>query len=113
MSPRITHVVGGRDSDLDWTSETSETRPGSVGSREPSFHYPGDILSMPNRFPSSQTGATPQGAVAWPEFFEVYAALPAPLDLVIERESGQERAQDVRLAHSLIRSHLKSDAALR
>ena len=44
------------------------------------------------------------GAVDWPAFFAVVAALPRTVDLVIEREAGPTREADIMAAASLIRS---------
>jgi sugar phosphate isomerase/epimerase len=45
-----------------------------------------------------------EGAVEWPAFFE---EVPAGVDLVIEREAGEDRTGDVRQAAELIRRHLE------
>ncbi|MGD9689306.1 MAG: sugar phosphate isomerase/epimerase family protein [Phycisphaerales bacterium] len=70
--------------------------------------------ALPTRTPGTWGEETPAGAgaVDWPAFFRVlreHAHTPAhPLacDLVIERESGGTRLDDVRAAAALVRSHL-------
>ncbi|MAY73419.1 MAG: hypothetical protein CMJ31_01610 [Phycisphaerae bacterium] len=39
-----------------------------------------------------------QGAVDWPAFLKIVSSAPRPLDLVIEREAGPSRVEDVRAA---------------
>lgn len=48
------------------------------------------------------------GAVAWVRFGEVLRSLQPPVDLVIEREQGGRRSDDVRTALELARSMLQS-----
>jgi L-ribulose-5-phosphate 3-epimerase len=43
------------------------------------------------------------GAVDWPAFFDVLAALPEPINAVIEREGGTDRVNDIRIAHELVK----------
>lgn len=46
------------------------------------------------------------GAVNWKDFFDVLRSITPPVDLVIERESGDTREEDVRTAASLVKHHL-------
>ncbi|GAB4383713.1 MAG: sugar phosphate isomerase/epimerase [Phycisphaerales bacterium] len=50
------------------------------------------------------------GAVDWQAFFEVIAACERSIDLLIEREAGQDRLSDIRTARSLIEAHTNSGA---
>ena len=43
------------------------------------------------------------GAVDWPSFFDVLAALPEPINAVLEREGGTDRVNDIRIAHELVK----------
>jgi sugar phosphate isomerase/epimerase len=47
-----------------------------------------------------------QGAVDWDPLFRVAEKRNVDVDLVIERESGSARIEDVKQAHALIRRHL-------
>lgn len=64
--------------------------------------------------PSTLPGAWGQeevagrGAVDWPGLFEVVQAHLPDVNLVIEREAGDSRVEDVRTAEQLIRRHLGS-----
>jgi L-ribulose-5-phosphate 3-epimerase len=46
-----------------------------------------------------------QGAVDWPTFFATLRNAGYTGDLVIERESGDDRVQDIRRARDLIEKH--------
>ena len=50
--------------------------------------------------------ATGRGAVNWDEFFEVALGLEPPVNFVIEREAGGDRAADITAARTLIEDHL-------
>jgi L-ribulose-5-phosphate 3-epimerase len=50
------------------------------------------------------------GAVDWPAFFDVLWAEQLDVDLVIEREAGEDRVGDVRAAHDFVRRTLRRDA---
>jgi sugar phosphate isomerase/epimerase len=45
------------------------------------------------------------GAVDWPAFLAAVRALPRQVDLVIEREAGPTREEDIRAAAALVRRH--------
>jgi L-ribulose-5-phosphate 3-epimerase len=45
------------------------------------------------------------GAVDWSRFFDLVAAQDATIDVVIEREAGEERVEDVARARELIEQH--------
>jgi sugar phosphate isomerase/epimerase len=45
------------------------------------------------------------GAVDWNAFLAAVRALPRPVDLVIEREAGDRREDDVRTAAALLARH--------
>jgi sugar phosphate isomerase/epimerase len=46
-----------------------------------------------------------EGAVDWTGFLTAVRALPRPVDLVIEREAGESREEDVRTAATLLARH--------
>lgn len=46
------------------------------------------------------------GAVDWTPFFRIVSTLPDTINLVIERESGTQRIQDIIVARKLIQNHL-------
>jgi sugar phosphate isomerase/epimerase len=48
-----------------------------------------------------------QGQVDWAAFFDVVLSLEEPCDLVIEREAGPQRADDIRTASQLIHGFLE------
>ncbi len=66
-------------------------------------------LHLKDALPTDQPGTwgteTPlgEGAVRWPDFFYVYRDADLRCDLVIERESGERRVEDVRSAAEYIR----------
>jgi len=49
------------------------------------------------------------GSVDWPRFLEHCKHLPRAVDLVIEREAGETRADDIAAAATLVRGLLESD----
>ena len=51
-----------------------------------------------------------EGSVDWPRFMEMAKALPRAVDLVIEREAGEARAQDIATASELVRGLLEDHA---
>ena len=46
------------------------------------------------------------GAVNWTQFFQIVNTMPDTINLVIERESGNQRIQDIIAARQLIENHL-------
>ena len=63
--------------------------------------------ARPSAMPGEWGSEVPagEGAVDWNAFFAAVRALPRPVDLVIEREAGDRREQDVRLAVALLARH--------
>lgn len=63
--------------------------------------------ALPAETPGSWGSEVPlgSGAVPWPEFLEAVVALPRSVDLVIERESGDERDEDIITARRLLETH--------
>ena len=53
------------------------------------------------------------GEVDWRRFFEVYREKRLDVDLVIEREAGDDRAGDVARARDLVRRELEPGGAAR
>jgi sugar phosphate isomerase/epimerase len=51
--------------------------------------------------------AAGRGAVDWKRFFGAIAALPQPVDLLVEREAGDTRAADIGTALKLISTHVR------
>ena len=51
------------------------------------------------------------GGVDWDGFFDVLVAAPRPLDLMIEREAGDDRVGDARTARALVEAKLRERAA--
>lgn len=51
------------------------------------------------------------GVVDWPRFMAIGTAIEPPVDFVIEREAGPDRADDVRRAADMVRSHVGGDRA--
>jgi len=47
-----------------------------------------------------------QGCVDWPAFFATALAIDPPVDLIIEREAGDDRLSDIRAAVELVESSL-------
>lgn len=66
--------------------------------------------AVPSSAPGRWGAETPagRGAVDWPGFFAIISQRLPAVDLVIEREAGDSRVEDVRAARSLIRDHLGS-----
>ncbi len=52
--------------------------------------------------------AAGRGGVNWDEFFKVALGIEPPLNFVIEREAGGDRAADIAAARTLIEDHLGS-----
>jgi sugar phosphate isomerase/epimerase len=50
------------------------------------------------------------GEVRWDEYFGVLASLPRKVDVVIEREAGASRVEDVRAGVELARRHMEDHA---
>jgi sugar phosphate isomerase/epimerase len=46
------------------------------------------------------------GRVNWPEFFRLAGSACPGVDLVIEREAGEDRVADIRTARALIERHM-------
>lgn len=68
--------------------------------------------ATPTRTPGTwgMERAVGQGAVDWRAFLAVLGGLPRPVDLMVEREDGEDRVGDVRTAVALLRE-LGLDAA--
>lgn len=64
--------------------------------------------ALPSATPGEWGAEVPvgEGAVDWPAFFAVLASKAAPVDLMIEREAGDRRVADVRLAAERVGPHL-------
>ncbi|MEX2218728.1 MAG: sugar phosphate isomerase/epimerase family protein [Phycisphaerales bacterium] len=54
-----------------------------------------------------------RGEVPWPAFFAALRAIPRPVNLLIERESGDTRLEDIRAARRLIETHATPTGAPR
>lgn len=63
--------------------------------------------ATPSQVPGQWGSEVPAGtgAVDWDVFFETLAGLPRPVDLLVEREAGQAREEDIRRALALIAAH--------
>lgn len=63
--------------------------------------------ALPTTTPGTWGSEVPagEGAVAWPRFFLGVNKLPKGVDLVIEREAGDERVKDVSTAATLVGAH--------
>ena len=46
------------------------------------------------------------GEVLWEPFFQIASQLPQSVDVVIEREAGDSRIEDIRMAHELAKAHI-------
>jgi sugar phosphate isomerase/epimerase len=46
-----------------------------------------------------------QGVVDWSAFFQLLDSIDRPIDIMIEREAGYDRVNDIRLAHELAKNH--------
>jgi len=66
--------------------------------------------ALPTRVPGTWGEEVPAGLgrVDWTAFFAAVAELPGPIDLVIEREAGDQRVADVRRAMEVVRTHGRS-----
>lgn len=64
--------------------------------------------ALPTDIPGTWGREVPagRGAVDWPAFFAEVARLPQPVDLMIEREAGADRTDDVRAARDLVTRHI-------
>ncbi len=63
--------------------------------------------AMPSQEPGVWGTETPlgQGAVDWDAFFAIARDLPREVDAVIEREGGDRRVEEIRLAVDFVRTH--------
>jgi sugar phosphate isomerase/epimerase len=64
--------------------------------------------ALPTRMPGTWGSEVPagEGAVDWGRFFDVLRAHALDVDLVIEREAGAQRVDDVRAARALVEREL-------
>lgn len=67
-----------------------------------------DAVASPVPGQWGQELAAGRGSVDWPEFFKVIDDRLPGVDLVIEREAGESRVEDIRAAHRLILQHVRS-----
>lgn len=75
-----------------------------LGSRVLQVHVKdAEWTTEPGTWGAEVTAGT--GAVDWSRFFDLVAAQEAIIDVVIERETGEERVEDVARARELIEQH--------